>query len=97
MPTTPCPLCLEPAAITRVEDHDQYTITCARCVGFTMSGPLMRVVELARERGNQQVLERLSDLAAATHASGGNLNLTTDNWEVEALTQRLKHTEPNKA
>src|SRR5689334_13260830 len=95
MPSKPRPLCLEPAEMTWVEDHDQYRVVCAHCVGFTISGPLIRVIDLARERGNRQVLDRLSDLAAATRAEGGNLNLTTDSWEAEAINQRLKRS-PSK-
>jgi hypothetical protein len=73
----PCPLCLTLAMLHRVPDHDQFEVVCDRCVRYTISGDLMRMIQSAREQGDQRVIEQLSDLSAATRAEGGNLNLTT--------------------
>ena len=90
---TSCPLCEQPATLAKVPDHDAYAVQCNRCIGFTITGPLMAIFELARAKKHTSILDRLVDLsdrAAATQAEGGNLNLTTDTWTAHAFAQREK-------
>jgi len=89
-----CPLCGQSATFERPPDHDEYTVTCARCVQFRITGPLLRSFERSRANQNAGVIDllsHLSELARATHQGGGTLNLTVDNWIDYGRAQRQKN------
>ena len=93
MAQTLCPLCSQPSEITKVPDHDQFSVVCPHCLHFTISGDLIRVFALARQADDRRVLDQLADLsgrARATCTEGGNLALTTAVWEAEALEHRVR-------